>query len=116
MVNFEIRGFANGQWTDAKTPEWFDRATQTEDDWTMAFAAYKVICVDELDYGDIIGIYRTDHGTYCVVFWDPAQVILVVFIEAASDYIEFRARFIAPNVPLMLAGKQMDQGTQRAAA
>jgi hypothetical protein len=107
MHKTEIRCFKNGQWTEAMAPEWFGRATDTDEAWTDAFK--KVTLVDEFDFGDSIKIYQAETGTYCVVFWDTFQALLVVFIEAASDYIQFRAQVIAPSVQLMLSTIQLDE-------
>jgi hypothetical protein len=112
MHKIEIRGFKNGQWTEAKAPEWFDRATDTDDAWTDAFKKHDVTLVDEFDCGDSIEVYRAAGGTYCVIFRDTSQVLVVVFIEAASDYIQFRAQLIAPNVQLMMTSKQLDEWEQ----
>src|SRR5262245_28446612 len=64
MHKIEIRGFKNGKWSVAKAPEWFGRATDTDDAWTKAFARYNVILVDEFDCGDSVEIYRAENGTY----------------------------------------------------
>jgi hypothetical protein len=110
MHKIEIRGFKNGQWTEATAPEWFDQATAREGAWADAFKAQTF--VEEFDWGDSIGIYRTKHGTYCVVFWDTCQALSVVFIDTASDYIQFRAQVIAPSVQLMMASKQLEEWEQ----
>jgi predicted O-methyltransferase YrrM len=109
MHKIEILGFKNGKWVEATAPEWFDRATDTDEAWTEAFRHHNVILVDEFDCGDSIEIYRAANGTYCVVFGDTFQALAVVFIEASSDYIQFRAQVIAPNVQLMMASKQLDE-------
>jgi len=109
MHKIEIRGFKNGQWTEAKAPEWFDQATDTDEAWTEAFRGQNVTLVDEFDYGDSVQIYRAENRTYCIVFRDAFEALLVVFIEAASDYIQFRAQVIAPNAQLMIAGKQLEE-------
>jgi len=107
MHKIEICCFKNGQWTEATAPEWFARATDTDEAWTDAFK--KLTHVDEFDFGDSIDIYQGETGTYCVVFGDTFQVVPVVFIEAASDYIQFRAQVIAPSVHLMLSRIQLDE-------
>jgi hypothetical protein len=109
MHKIEVRGFKNGQWTEAKAPEWFDRAIDTDESWTDAFKNHGVTLVDEFDCGDSIEIFGDENGTYCIVFRDAVQALVVVFIESASDYIEFRAQVIAPNVQLMMSGKQLDE-------
>jgi hypothetical protein len=109
MHKIEIRGFKNGQWTEAKAPDWFDWAIDTDEAWTDAFKDYNVTLVDEFDCGDSIQIYRAENGIYCVVFRDTFQALAVVFIEAVSDYIQFRAQVIAPNVQLMMASNQLEE-------
>jgi hypothetical protein len=109
MYGIEVRGFKNGKWTEAKAPEWFDRVADTDEAWTEAFRHHNLVPVDEFDCGDSIEISRAENGTYCVVFRDTFQAFAVVFIEAASDYIQFRAQVIAPNVQLMMASKQLDE-------
>jgi hypothetical protein len=97
MHKIEIRGFKNGQWTEAKAPEWFDRATDTDEAWTDAFKDYRVTLINEFDCGDSIQIYRAENGSYCVVFRDTFQALAVVFIETTLDYIQFCAQVIAPT-------------------
>jgi hypothetical protein len=109
MHEIDIRGFKNGRWSDTKPPAWFDQAKDTDQAWRAAFSGHGVMLVDEFDYGDRIEIYRAKDATYCVVFWDTNQVILVVFIKAASDYIRFRAEVIEPNVRLMLASEHLEE-------
>jgi hypothetical protein len=109
MHKIEIRGFKNGQWNDAGAPEWFNLATTSDEAWTDAFQRHHVTFVEEFDCGDSIQIYRAKDGVYCVVFRDTFQALAVVFIEAASDYIQFRAQVIAPNVQLAIASKQLDE-------
>ena len=108
MHKIEVRGFKNGKWTEAKVPEWFDRATDTDKSWTDAFRDHGVTFVDEFDCGDSIEIFRAENGTYCIVFRDFSQALVAVFLESASDYIQFRAQVIAPNVQLMMSGKHFD--------
>lgn len=109
MHEIEIRGFKNGRWSDTKPPTWFDQVKCTDRLWGAAFADHGVKLVDEFNFSDNIEIYRANDATYCVVFCDTDQVILVVFIKAASDYIRFRAEFIEPNVRLMLASIQLEE-------
>ena len=109
MNKIEICCFKNGQWTEATAPEWFGRAIDTDEAWTDVFKKHNITHVDEFDFGDSIDVYRAETGTYCVVFGDASQVLLVVFIDAASDYIQFRAQVIAPSVQLMLSTIQLDE-------
>jgi hypothetical protein len=81
----------------------------TDEAWTEAFQRRNVTLVEEFDCGDSIEIYRANDGVYCVVFRDTFQALAVVFIEAASDYIQFRAQVIAPNVQLAISSKQLDE-------
>jgi hypothetical protein len=112
MHRIDVRGFKDGKWTEAKPPDWFDQATRTDKAWTDAFKDFDVTFVDEFDCGDNIAIYRAENGTYCVVFRDAVQAIVVVFPETASDYIQFRAQVIAPNVQLMMASKKIGEWEQ----
>jgi hypothetical protein len=109
MSNFEIKHFRNGQWVEDQPPRWFKLAFNTDEDWTDAFKPYNITLVDEFESGESIRIYRAEDGTYCVVFWDACQALVVVFIETPSDYLQFRAQIIAPLVQLMIAGEQLDE-------
>jgi hypothetical protein len=109
MNNIEIKGFRNGQWTEGQPPKWFKWAINTDEDWTDAFKPYKVTLVDEFESCESIRIYRAEDGTYCVVFWDACQALVVVFIETPSEYLQFRAQIIAPLVQLMIASEQLDE-------
>jgi hypothetical protein len=109
MHKIDIRSFKDGQWNEAKAPEWFNLATDTDEAWTNAFQRRNVTFIEEFDSGDSVQIYRAEDGVYCVVFRDTCQALVVVFIERASDYVQFRAQIIAPYVQLEIASKQLDE-------
>lgn len=48
-----------------------------------------------------------------VIFGDAEQALVAVRIDSTSDFIEFRAQFIAPNVQLMLLGEELDHLPRR---
>lgn len=109
MRNFEIYRFKDRKWIQSESSKWFSEATKGDRDWREALRAHGAAQMEEYDTGgDRIDVFKTSL-MWWVIFGDAEQAIVAVYIDSASDFIEFRAQFIAPNVQLMLLGEELDR-------
>jgi hypothetical protein len=100
--------FANGKLGKIIAPQWLKKATKEDGEFHSLLSGAGASGLD--DYGenaDTIQIYRTpkDAG-YLVIFWDTNEIISLVFIDTAADYMLFKAQYIAPLAQLIMASDQ----------
>lgn len=107
MRKFETYRFKERKWTPIEDPDWFGPVRNDEEDWRTALGARGLSRTEEFQGGGSIDVFKGPNG-WCVIFFDYEQTIAVVFIESASDYLQFRAQHIAPNVQLMVAHDQLE--------
>jgi hypothetical protein len=109
MRSFEIYRFKDGKWIESESSKWFSETTKGDQDWHDALRVHGALHIEEYDTGgDRIDVFKTPL-MWWVIFRDAEQALLVVNITSASDFIEFRAQYIAPNVQLMLLGEELDR-------
>jgi hypothetical protein len=95
--------FRDSRMAAMSPPPWFVEMVEEADDWDAAIRSAGFSPTEEFgEGGDNLAIYRNEKAEYLITYGDYNETIAYIFLANVAEYLECRAKLIAPLATLIM--------------